>query len=126
MYYNVLNKQRATALAVGLALVVLRAAPGHAAADPVACKRAVAKASATVERAKLKALHSCEDTKGKRMLPAPTECLTEAKTKPKIDKAKAALATSVSSACTGLSLTQIGWDGSGNGGHTVLAQNCSA
>ncbi|MBI3783284.1 MAG: hypothetical protein HY270_07770 [Deltaproteobacteria bacterium] len=120
------RKRLLNALAVGALLLAGGAGRASAAADPTTCKRAIARASATFERTKLRALQGCEDLKRKGKLPATTDCLTETKTSAKIAKASTSFSSTIGKGCTGLSLTQIGWDGSGNAGNPVLAKACSA
>lgn len=126
MYYNLWNKRKTIHTTLAAAALLLVLGPQRARAiDPTGCKRAIAKASASFERAKLKALQGCEDKKRKGKLSAGTTCLTEAKTAPKIVAAQTALSTAISHACGTLLLSQIGWDGSGSGGNPVLAKTCA-
>ena len=128
MYHDWWNKRKVivTALAANAMLLAVAAPRANAAVTPTDCKRAIAKASADFERAKLKALQGCEDKKRKGKLPATTDCLTETTTSTKITNATAKLASTIASKCATLSLTQIGWDGTGTGGNPVLAKECSA
>ena len=127
MYYTSWRKQKRIlgALASGALLLLGGSSRASAAVDPTSCKRAIAKASATFDRAKLKALQQCEDKKRKGKIAAGQSCLTETKTAMKITNAQNALAKSINNACTGLTLGQIGWDGTGSGGNPVLARQCN-
>ena len=126
MYHDSWNKRKGTvaALAAGIALFSL-ASPAHAKVNAATCKQKIANAAATFERNKLKALKACEDKKRTGKLPPTTVCLTESLTATALAAYQATLTKTISTNCAGLSLTQIGWDGSGSGGNPVLARTCS-
>jgi hypothetical protein len=127
MYHDSWNKRKGTvaALAAGIALFSL-ASPAHAKVNAATCKQKIANAAATFERNKLKALKACENNKRTGKYPPTTVCLTETLTARAIAGYQATLTKTISTNCAGLSLTQIGWDGSGSGGNPVLAKTCSA
>jgi gluconolactonase len=92
-----------------------------ASADPVACRRAVAKSAAVHAQARMSALARCEDRVTAGALPPGTDCVAEAKTALKMSKAADKLRSSIDRACGGTdracgvggddeTLASIGWD----------------
>jgi hypothetical protein len=119
MYHNQWNTRKGTVavLAAAMGLFSL-ASPARAGVAPATkCKTAISKAAATFERSKLKWLQKCEDSKRKGKLPATTICLTETKTAASIAKEQAKVPASIGKACSGATLSTIGWAG--------LAKTCS-
>ena len=67
--------------------VLVLAAASSAFADPVKCQRTIADASGKFQKDKSSALQKCEDKKATGKLPPSTDCLSDAKTAEKIQKA---------------------------------------
>src|SRR5215207_1691535 len=101
------------------ALMLVLAVASHAAAEPIACKRQIARAADRFGAAKLKALQKCEDAVliGKSAGPCP-----DAKASAAIGKASAKLQTAIAKRCGGAdqtcsttgdndTLASIGWPG---------------
>jgi|GEM_PF-1379598 len=108
------------ALAVGLA-GWMAAMAGPAAADPLKCQEAIAKASAKYVQARSKALQKCEEGKVTGKLPAgSTLCTIEPKAAAAIAKARTAFKAAIDKACGGadkvcgtggddVAVASIGW-----------------
>jgi cysteine-rich repeat protein len=103
--------------AIGLALTM---GPARgAAADPVKCKEAIAKQSATYVQKRTKALQKCEEAKTKGKLPAAQVCTGEPKTQKVLGVLATKLGLGIAGACGGAdktcgngdddSLVSIGW-----------------
>lgn len=119
-----------------LSLTLLPLSTGRAAAEPVACQREIAKASAKYVQAKLKALQKCNDAVVTDASPGPCP---DAKAAGKITKAESKLRSSIDKKCGGAdkscgtgadddSLAAIGWTGDcpnfENGGCTNAIADC--
>src|SRR6185369_11783924 len=81
-----------------LCCAVLASSPRSAAADPLTCKRAIAKASAKFSQAKMKALQKCNDHVVNNASPGPCP---DAQATESINKAESKLRASVNSKCGG-------------------------
>jgi hypothetical protein len=101
-----------------LCCAVLGASPRSAAADPLTCKRAIAKANAKFSQAKMKALQKCNDHVVNNTSPGPCP---DAKATESITKAESKLRSAVNSKCGGSdkscgtggddeTLATIGWN----------------
>ena len=73
----------------------------RAAAEPIACQQAIARASATYVQARAKSLLGCEQDKVKGRLAPQVDCTTEAKVAPKLTAAGAKLQDDIARACGG-------------------------
>ena len=83
------------------ALVSSLALAAPARAEPVACQRAVLKASLKLVEARSKLLGKCEDRRLRGALPPATDCGTEPATADKVARAESKLATTLARACGG-------------------------
>src|SRR5262245_7712462 len=103
------------AAAFGLALA---ASDAKAAADPVKCRRTIAKSAAKYESTVAKSLQKCEDGRLKGTV---TGSCPDSKASGKIDGAKSNAVDNITGACTGLTLTDMSFDALSsqcNGGYT--------
>lgn len=93
---------------------------GHAAAEPVACRRALARAASTFTSALSKAYESCARDRLAGALPAATDCGTDPSVQTARAKAEAAARSAIGRACGGAdrrcggpdddALADVGWD----------------
>lgn len=104
-----------------VAVASLLAMPRDAAADPVKCRSAIAKASAQHAQTRSKLLSRCQDRVLRGLLPPATDCATEARTAPGLARAEAKLRRTIAAACGGADracgtggddepLAGVGWD----------------
>jgi hypothetical protein len=116
MYSPRLGRSLVAALVAAVGSLALTATVG---AEPVKCKAAIVKASASYAQSRAKLLQKCEDTIVKGKLPQSTVCTAEAKTTEKLAKAVTKLASSIGKACGGADKL-CGGDITGEDGGTAI------
>jgi hypothetical protein len=109
MYQNVLSSHKRL-LVASAAVILLGAAPASA-QDPLACRDAIANAARKYTNTAMKALQKCEEgvLKGKIMGPCPDSGASTA-----ISGAAGKMADKINGACSGVSLTDMGFAGKVN------------
>ncbi|HEY2387243.1 MAG TPA: hypothetical protein VGK30_09800 [Candidatus Binatia bacterium] len=110
---------RRTVATASVAVLVVIASRGTAAAEAVKCETAIVNAASVFVQAKIKALGACEQTVIKGKLPQGTDCHADPKAAAAIGKATTKLTSTVAKACGGKdktcgtadddALASIGW-----------------